>query len=550
MKRLSVLALSVIVLTVGLIIPSPSAQANNKIRPDLSLAQFTTAVEAARGRVEGLNKRNDLDTFEPLNAVADPFGRIHVRFSQEHQGLRVFGGQIITHQHADGSFEKDTIGGVVESELNVVPEVPVSMATEIAMTHLGTSKSSKSSELVIVSGGYFESGEPVLAWQLEFQTRDAVSPHLWGVFVDASAANRGVVLVDDAVKTASAQGTGKTQYTGNVAVHTDSITGGFRMVDTRSGRNGSLNTTNQQGGYNYTTDAQGRQDVFLPRAQGVLFTDADNIWGTNSNGSVQTDAADAHFGGATTYDFYNTVLGRDGIWGDGSGSVSRVNYGKKYNNAFWADDLAGMTYGRGDGRNFNPLTTLDICGHEMTHGLTHLTADLTYSGESGGLNEAMSDCMGASVEQWADATLCDAPGSNPFKYWEIGEQCYTPTRANDALRYMYDPAKDGASKNEWYSGIGSIDVHYSSGPLNLCFYLLSQGGRNPRTPRGNNQTEYPTVTGIGYQAAAVIWYNGLLYMTPSTNYAGARAAMLQAAGAPGSANYVAVANAFVNINVK
>ena len=119
---------------------------------------------------------------------------------------------------------------------------------------------------------------------------------------------------------------------------------------------------------------------------------------------------------------------------------------------------------------------------------------------------------------------------------------------------MYDPAKDTRSKNEWSSSIGSLDVHYSSGPLNLAFYLTSQGGRNPRFVRVNNETEYPTITGIGVTNAAKIWYRALsVYMTPSTNYAGARTAMLNAATdlfGSGSVQYNAVAKAFTNINVK
>ena len=82
------------------------------------------------------------------------------------------------------------------------------------------------------------------------------------------------------------------------------------------------------------------------------------------------------------------------------GSYNRVHYGNGYVNAFW--DGTKMTYGDGDGVDFGPLVSLDVAGHEMSHGVTENTADLTYSGESGGLNEATSDIFGTMVEFYAE----------------------------------------------------------------------------------------------------------------------------------------------------
>ena len=93
------------------------------------------------------------------------------------------------------------------------------------------------------------------------------------------------------------------------------------------------------------------------------------------------------------------MLGRDGIFGNGTGAPSRVHYGSNYVNAFW--DGTKMTYGDGDGAQFGPLVSLDVAGHEMSHGVTENTANLTYSGESGGLNEATSDIFGTMVEFYA-----------------------------------------------------------------------------------------------------------------------------------------------------
>ena len=110
---------------------------------------------------------------------------------------------------------------------------------------------------------------------------------------------------------------------------------------------------------------------------------------------------------------------------------------------------------------------------------------------------------------------------------------------------MDDPAKDLASPACWYSGIGNLNVHYSSGPNNHMFYLLAHGG----TSKCNDQV----VTGIGNDKAARIWYTAIAdYMTASTNYAGARVAAINAATAsngPNSIEVAAVKAAFAAINV-
>jgi Zn-dependent metalloprotease len=202
-----------------------------------------------------------------------------------------------------------------------------------------------------------------------------------------------------------------------------------------------------------------------------------------------------------------------------------------------------MTFG--DGASFfYPLVTLDIVAHEMTHGVTASEADLTYSGESGGLNESTSDIFGTMVEFFANNAV-DTP-----EYW-VGEKAIRSNypggtyTQNSALRYMDHPSQDGNSVNCWFPGIGSLDVHHSSGQSNHMFYLLAEGGSS--VCNGN------VVNGIGRDKAAGIWYVALTdFMTPSTNYAQARVAALNAAVALyglRSAEYNATAAAFAAINV-
>ncbi|MGN6088939.1 MAG: M4 family metallopeptidase, partial [Actinomycetales bacterium] len=216
------------------------------------------------------------------------------------------------------------------------------------------------------------------------------------------------------------------------------------------------------------------------------------------------------------------------------------HYGSNYNNAFW--DGTQMTYGDGPS-NSQPLVSLDVAGHEMSHGVTENTANLTYSGESGGLNEATSDIFGTMVEFYANNP------SDPGDYL-IGEKLGTP------FRYMDRPSRDGASPDCWSSTLGSLNVHYSSGPANHAFYLLAEGsgaktinGVSYNSPTCNSST----VAGVGRDAAAKIWYRALsVYMTSSTDYAGARTAAVKAAtdlyGAS-SAQCAAVEKAFSAISV-
>jgi vibriolysin len=233
-----------------------------------------------------------------------------------------------------------------------------------------------------------------------------------------------------------------------------------------------------------------------------------------------------------TYDFYKAVFNRDSYDNAGATIVSSVHFrfgGDTVcdpNNSAWFDTYRQIAFGDGDEGFFSPLArALDITAHELTHAVTARTAALAYLKESGALNESMSDAMGESAECWTKGT-CD---------WEIGESVYTPTIANDALRYLYDPAKDTVSSDfyptrQYASGCTPADnndycgVHANAGIGNLAYYLLAHGGKHPRGKTNIN------VAGVGIDKAEHIWYRALtVYMTSATNFAGARTATAHAA---------------------
>ncbi|HSP79152.1 MAG TPA: M4 family metallopeptidase, partial [Myxococcaceae bacterium] len=142
----------------------------------------------------------------------------------------------------------------------------------------------------------------------------------------------------------------------------------------------------------------------------------------------------AHDNAGYTYDFYFNMFGRDSYNGAGATLTSTVHYSRNYVNAFW--NGSQMVYGDGDGSQSSALTVLDVVAHELTHAVTDFSSDLIYSNESGALNEAMSDIFGASIEAYRD-------GAVSANTWKIGEECWTPGTAGDALRYMNDPALAG-----------------------------------------------------------------------------------------------------------
>jgi vibriolysin len=236
--------------------------------------------------------------------------------------------------------------------------------------------------------------------------------------------------------------------------------------------------------------------------------------------TADVDVNAAHDGAGHTYDLYATMWNRDGIDNAGMNMISTVHYSSNYCNAFWNNTQ--MAYGDGNAsQNCGPLArSIDVAAHEMTHGVTSRESNLTYSGESGGLNESLSDIWGGGVEAWVDAGRTNpATFSLANDVFLIGDEVLPPF-----LRSMCDPVADSRSKDAWYSGIGGIDVHYSSGPNNLVFCLLSKGGTHPR---GATTTVVPA---IGMEKALRLFYKANVdLLTSSSNYAAMRNAMVTAA---------------------
>ncbi|WP_375756371.1 M4 family metallopeptidase [Corallococcus exercitus] len=244
--------------------------------------------------------------------------------------------------------------------------------------------------------------------------------------------------------------------------------------------------------------------------------------GQGASGDAVLDQA--HDNAGFTYDFYANVFGRDSYDGMGTPLTSSVHYSKNYVNAFW--NGTQMVYGDGDGAQSNALTVLDVVGHELTHAVTDTSSELIYANESGALNEAMSDIFGASIEAYRD-------GAVNANTWKIGEECWTPGTAGDALRYMNDPAIAGDYDYYPTRYTGTSDsggVHWNSGIANLAFHLMVQGGTHPR---GKTSNVVPALDASSYasiqKGAAIFYRANTVYLTPGSTFSDARAATAQAA---------------------
>ncbi|WP_435842314.1 M4 family metallopeptidase [Streptomyces laurentii] len=525
--RAAALIASAAMVVVGIQTGTASADAQREAGATavaLSAPQRAAAIQEAQSGAEGTAQALGLGGQEKLVArdvVKDADGTVHTRYERTYAGLPVLGGDLVVHEKKNGARSTTKATDARISVASTAPAVAAGTAGKSAVAS-SDAKGAKAGDARKVI--WAATGKPVLAWETVVTgTQTDGTPSRRHVITDA--ANGKELFSYEAIET----GIGNTMFSGQVTLGTSGSAGSYTLTDAARGGH---KTYDLKGGSSGT---------------GTLFTNSTDTWGNGLASNRETAAADAHYGAAMTWDFYKAELGRNGIAGDGKAAYSRVHYGNAYVNAFWDDACFCMTYGDGYGNN-SPLTAIDVAGHEMSHGLTAATANLRYSGESGGLNEATSDIFGTSVEFFAN-------NASDVGDYLIGEEIDI-NGDGTPLRYMDKPSKDGASADSWSKTVGRLDVHYSSGPANHFFYLLSEGsgaktinGVSYNSPTVNNVT----VTGIGRTKAYKIWYKALsTYMTSSTSYSGARAATLSAAtdlyGA-NSAEYTAVANAWKGINV-
>ena len=414
-----------------------------------------------------LLKMTGSEDFEVIGTHRDGLGHTHVRLQERLRGLPVYGAEYIVHADANGKVYAMN-GRFAPDDLPRNPSVNGWSALENAASQAGVSNGrweEVKADLVYVVN---DKGNAFLAW------RGTVN------HTDAEGVQRDVI-------------------------YADATTGDLVVRDAKIHRARNRQTYNLNNG------------TSLP---GTL------VMSETSAPSSDLSIAKAHEFAGVTYDYYSAIHARDSYNNAGATLRSSVHYSSNYNNAFW--NGSQMVYGDGNGTLFGPFSrSLDVVAHELTHAVTEYSANLVYQNESGALNEASSDILGAAAEAWKYG-LIDA------RTWKIGEDCYTPATSGDALRYMNNPTADGSSYDyypERYTGTGDNGgVHINSGIANLAVYLMSVGGTHPRGKTTTVVTALDPTQMTSLNMAAKIWYRALTtYMTSSTNFAGARTATVQAA---------------------
>jgi Zn-dependent metalloprotease len=234
-----------------------------------------------------------------------------------------------------------------------------------------------------------------------------------------------------------------------------------------------------------------------------------------------SDAAvnEAYNHSGSTYDFYRKVFGRNSLDDRGMSLISSVHLGRRLNNAFWTGEQ--MAYGDGDGTIFVGFTrSLDVVGHELTHGVVTHTCNLEYRNEPGALNEHFADVFGTLVKQWKKRQTVKQAD------WRIGADIMGPGTTAKALRTF---TEERAYENDAWLGTdpqpkhlrdkftGGEDnggVHINSGIPNHAFYrvALELGGK-------------------AWERAGRIWYRTLLALHQRSDFAAMVAMSSQMAAA-------------------
>ena len=454
-----------------------------------------------------------------INTEKDQIGFEHLRYNQTYNGLPVNHSMIIVHakQGVVTSFNGDFI-----TDLSVKTDAGISesRALEMAKKSIGAEsykwestveeafikREQKNSNATFFPTGErmlvkTKSGGYALAYRFDIYAHKPLSRHY--VYVDATTGE--ILDSEERIHETTVTGSATTAYSGVRIIKTDFTGTTYRLRET--GRGNGIQTLNMKtAGTNY--------------GAAVDFTDADNNW-NNVNANQDQYATDAHYGAEMTYDYFKNKHLRNSIDGNGFALLNYVHVdlqaqGYQSNiNAFW--DGSRMSYGDG-GFGYTPLTTLDITGHEITHGLTEKTAKLVYANESGALNEGFSDIFGTAIEFYGKE---GRNGGN----WTLGEEI-----GPEPIRSLSNPnlynQPDTYKGELWFIG-GSDNggVHYNSGVLNHWFYLLSQGGTGT-----NDLGNAFNVKAIGLTRAAAIAYRTLTnYLYPSADYAAAKQYSIQSA---------------------
>lgn len=473
---------------------------------DLSSSDISTLITREKNSF-GLSENDDLQL---ASHKVDVYGIEHHKYQQFYYEVKVEGGEYVFHSSPDKLWGNGRLViGLVDQS---TPSLTEEEALQNALIFMNADRyywEDESAEELIKrlknneEASFYPEGELIygqkehsqegnkyhLLWKFDIYSFGEMSRQF--VYVDAQ--NGEIKYSITGEHNEAAEGTAVTRYHGEQTIITDSISPNeFQLIDPTRG--GGIETYNLSESSNFD--------------YGVIFTDEDNNW-DNANAEMDEAAGDVHWSMEMTYDYYLTQHGRDSYDDNGSPIVSYVHYGQNYANAAWLGLFAFF----GDGSD-NPWTSIDIVGHELTHGVTKNSAGLIFYYESAALNESFSDIFGTAIEFYAYPDSAN---------WQNGIQNFI-VRDMSAPNNYGDPDTYHGS----YWATGSADYggsHTNSGVQNYWFYLLTEGGSGVND-LGNSYN----VSGIGIDDAATIAYRNLtVYLTSTATYQDARQGAIQSA---------------------
>ncbi len=442
-----------------------------------------------------------------LNRTIDELGMEHIRYRQTYMGIPIQGSMVIVHTRNGKveSFGGAAFGGVTLT--SVTPSLSESTALQTALQKINATTykwqiSAEEQELKTSmqnpAATYYPKAELFILqqnqqWHVCYAFNIYAHEPMGRTMEYIDAQSGQAIFSKNLIEHVNVNGTAVTRFSGTQPFQTDSVSStSYRLRDASRGL--GVKTYNLANGTNYGTAAD--------------FTDADNYW-NNVNAAHDEAATDAHWGSQKTYEYFLNKHNRNSIDDAGYALNSYVHYSTNYVNAFW--DGTRMTYGDGQvSQGFLIMTGLDVCGHEITHGLTNLTSDLsaTSSGtaECDALNEAYSDIFGTAVEKYARPTQWD---------WVIGGDitCNSAgVQDGIGIRNMSNPTLLGQPKcylgTNWNT---TGEPHDNDGPLIYWYYLLSTGSTTP------------SITALGTDTAGKIAFRTLtIHLFPNATYADAR----------------------------
>ncbi len=465
------------------------------------------------------------DAMELIRVDTDRLGWTHFRFQQKHRGIPVFGGEFLVHQNAEGRVVSGN--GKIISGLNVpsIPGISESEALETALAfadgdHYAWLDQAAETALKASSGDpnatYFPKGKLVLqrpAFDKNYRSAQYRLTWAFDVVVGFHGESR-TIYVDALsgefqthlpISRQCAIGSGTTAHYGEHNIGTHARDFGYDLLDS---------CTVSHPYTLHTRDMQRTNAV----SSLIEYLDMDNVW----NSPVNTTGVSVHFAAQRTRDYYDYVHNR-ASWDDANGDWDIYNEvgfttssgTTSHNNACWDcyNNVAAFGGGNSSTSALDDWNTLDITGHEFTHGVVETSADLVYANESGALNESYADIFGEMVEAYTLGT----------PDWEVGAEF-------GAIRSFSDPSAFGDPDTyqgiNWYAG--SLDnggVHTNSSVQNRWFHLLATGGSGT-----NDYGDAYTVDAIGLAAARSIAYRALtVYLTSTDQYIDAREASIRAA---------------------